>query len=238
MKQCLVGLIFSLASPICMAGSPASTTYVDVQFNSIQLQIDAIKSKPPIAHPVGSCYGGGVVFYVNSSPNAGSQQHGLIAAPTDVPCFPNTSCQWETSGGPTIDYITPNATYFTGSVNTQTILSAVVQASDAPAANGASLYTFAGDICADCTSWYLPAINELTTLISQSKSSIALGDTTFWSHCGGTALAENYPYWSSTTVTPPSSPSNNVLAADAGIQGHVADFMMGTGFYVRAIRAF
>ena len=224
LKQDVCGLILSVIVPASFAGTPATTQYVDGQFTQIQSQINTINSNPAIAHPVGSCYGGGVVYYVNTTPGAGAHQHGLIVAPSNA----STGAAWQT-GGPTT--IVTASTYFTGESNTSTILRT---AGTFPAATAANDYTVTGDTCAACTSWYLPSQEELATLYAQSVSSIALGNPTFWTKCGGAAPTIN-TYWSSTQQT--GGGPIFVWAMD-NIAGYVGTFPPSDSYPVRAVRAF
>ena len=131
-------------------------------------------------HPVGSCYGGGVVFYVTSG-----GQHGLIAALSDAA----SPLAWDTTG---LAVVTTQAQYFTGLANTTTILNTST-AGSFPAAAAASSYATA-ETCSTCTVWYLPAQEELSTLYSQANFSGA----SLWTNCAGTAPSAIY--WSSTQV--------------------------------------
>lgn len=199
-----IGVVLSLTASIGLAANPASTADVDAaaarlqnQINTINnvllTQLNALNTIPAVAHPVGSCYGGGVVYYASSDANAPAGQRGLIAAPTDAQYQGSTTMAWQ-SGASTTVSPAPQKTYFTGEANTNAILSTI---GTFPAANAANGYTVDGDSCSSCTSWYLPSQDELATLYAQSTSSIALGNTTFWSACNGsTPVAATY--WSST----------------------------------------
>lgn len=214
-------VLLSLSASVSLAAKPASTADVDAAAARLQTQIDVLKSIPAVAHPVGSCYGGGVVYYVNSDANAPAGQRGLIAAPTDA----SSGAVWEQGGSTSI---TTLKTYFTGESNTNTIVNT---SGTFPAATAANNYTVAGDTCAECTSWYLPSQNELATLYAQSTSSIALGDTNFWSACGGMTPVGGY--WSST--------QNNVSSAFAVFFSNGSVSIQHTAalsFPVRAVRAF
>lgn len=217
-------VLLSLSASVSLAAKPASTADVDAAAARLQTQIDVLKSIPAVAHPVGSCYGGGVVYYVNSDANAPAGQRGLIAAPTDA----SSGAVWE-QGGTTS--ITTLKTYFTGESNTNTILA--TSPGTFPAATAAKDYTVAGDTCAECTSWYLPSQNELATLYAQSTSSIALGDTNFWSACGGMTPVSTI-YWSSTQNDASTAFFVNFLS------GFVITAPTGgtSSFRVRAVRAF
>ena len=205
-------VLLSLSASVSLAAKPASTADVDAaaarlqtqidtinnvlltQVNALKAQINALNTIPAVAHPVGSCFGGGVVYYASSDANAPAGQRGLIAAPTDA--LSSSTMAWE-SGGPTTVTPTPQKTYFTGEANTNAFFSTV---GNFPAASAANSYTSDGDTCTECTSWYLPSQDELATLYAQSTSSIALGNTTFWSACSGSTPASS-SYWSSTQGT-------------------------------------
>lgn len=236
----IISVSQTLITSIAYAANPASKEYVDqkaaylqatanaiqTQINTLQTQINTLKTIPAVAHPVGSCYGGGVVYYASSDANAPAGQRGLIAAPTDA--LSSTTMQWQ-SGGSTTVTPTPQKTYFTGEANTNAIRSAI---GIFPAASAANSYTVDGDTCTACTSWYLPSQDELATLYAQSTSSIALGDTTFWSACGGSTPGA-VSYWSSTQGTLSSQAfSVNFLT------GIVTTSTNSSNFRVRAVRAF
>lgn len=237
-------VMLSLSASICLAAKPASTADVDAaaarlqaqintinnvllaQINTFRAQVSALNTIPAVAHPVGSCYGGGVVYYASSDANAPAGQRGLIAAPTDA--LSSTTMAWQ-SGGSTTVIPTPQKTYFTGETNTNAILSTI---GIFPAASAANSYTADGDTCTACTSWYLPSQDELATLYAQSTSSIALGDTTFWSACSGSTPASS-SYWSSTQGT-----LNSQAFSVNFLTGIVTTSTNSSNFRVRAVRAF
>lgn len=226
-------LSLAIVTPMCLAVTPASKQYVDAKVADLKAQIAVI---PGVAHPVGSCFGGGVVFYVNTESGSGAQQHGLIAAPTDA----SASAAWRTgTGNPS--GLTTNGTYFTGESNTVALLAAVhpdPPGRNYPAAVAAAGYSTAGDTCAECTPWYLPAQDELATLYAQASSSIALGHSNFWTNCGGVAPVTTPgggSYWSSTASAPPSTSALVVIFSS----GQVAQAASaGSTFHVRSVRAF
>lgn len=222
----IICVLFSPSVSVCMANTPASKTDVDAAAAALQSQIDNLNTIPSVAHPVGSCYGGGVVFYANNDANAPAGQRGLIAAPTDA--LSSTTMAWQ-SGGSTTVTPTPQKTYFTGEVNTNAILSTI---GIFPAASAANSYTVDGDTCTACTSWYLPSQDELATLYAQSTSSIALGNTTFWSACNGSTPG-SVSYWSSTQGT-----LNSQAFSVSFLTGIVTTSTNSSNFRVRPVRAF
>ena len=168
---------------------PASIAYVDAKIATVQAEIDA---NPAIAHPVGSYYGGGVVYYVNPAPNPPAGQQGLIVAINNV----NTSPLAWYSLGSTGTLITTSTGLFTGQVNTYNIIqTALSQGHTAPAASAASEYTTT-ETCPTCTPWYLPSLYELSTMYPQ----IDLINASAVAH-GGTALALT-AYWGSSQLAP------------------------------------
>lgn len=226
----------SLSASICFAAKPASTADVDAAAARLQTQIDtinnvlltqvnALNTIPAVAHPVGSCYGGGVVYYSSSDANAPAGQRGLIAAPTDAQYLSSFTMPWQV-GSITVS---TKKTYFTGGSNSNAILATP---GTFPAATAANNYTVDSDTCTECTSWYLPSQDELATLYAQSTSSIALGNTTFWSACNGTAPGAITGFWSST--------QNNTNTAFAVLfsSGSVLSNPNSNNFHVRAVRAF
>lgn len=235
MKKNIWVLLMSLSASISFAVKPASTADVDAAAAQLQTQINAINevinSIPAVAHPVGSCYGGGVVYYASSDPNAPAGQRGLIAAPTDAQYLNSFNIAWQTAPGPTVN---TQKTYFTGESNTDAILGA---GRTFPAAIAANSYTIEGDTCTECTNWYLPSQNEIATLYAQSTSSIALGNTTFWSACNGTTPGSTTSFWSSTYNTPSSVFAVHFISGSVSGQsndpGNPANLL-----HVRAVRAF
>ena len=217
---------FATITPICYASSPASKQYIDAQVTSLRAQIASI---PGVAHPVGSCYGGGVVYYVNTS-SPGAQQHGLIASPTDANAGNNAA--W-VSRGILTTIIASGSTYFTGEANTNLILDAINPniSLSFPAAIAAVEYNVPGDSCPACTGWYLPSQEELVTLYAQATSSIALGNANFWANCKGTS-PQSQNYWSSTQRV--SNTAWYVFFQD----GSTTSQSITRSYYVRSVRAF
>jgi len=187
MKQGLTAVILSLVVPTSMSANPASTAYVDTKFAGIQAQIDAINANPSVPHPVGSCYGGGVVFYVNTDPNAQAGQRGLIAALNDAGS--SATYSWDATGAVSGTDATATA-YFTGYSNTQTLIT--YASSVTQAAWAANNYSGGG-----VSDWYLPAQNELMTMYTQWNNSL---NKTLFTNCGGTNPSAVTPYWSSSQV--------------------------------------
>lgn len=227
-------VLLSLSASVSLAAKPASTADVDAaaaqlqaQIDTINTQVDTLKSIPAVAHPVGSCFGGGVVYYASSDANAPAGQRGLIAAPTDA--LSSSAMTWQSGGSTTVTPV-PKKTYFTGEANTNAIIST---SGTFPAADAANRYTTDGSECAECTSWYLPSQDELATLYAQSTSSIALvGDESFWSLCSGSTPGP-FSYWSSTQGT-----SSSLAFGVNFSTGIVIPITSSSSFRVRAVRAF
>lgn len=229
----ILSIILAFMTLTTYAANPATKEYVNQQAATLQAtalglqtQINTLSIIPAVAHPVGSCYGGGVVYYSSTDVNAPAGQKGLIAAPTDA--LSSTTMAWQ-SGGSTTVTPTPQKTYFTGETNTNAILSTI---GIFPAASAANSYTVDGDTCTACTAWYLPSQDELATLYAQSTSSIALGNTTFWSACGGSTPGAA-SYWSSTQGT-----LNSQAFSVNFLTGIVTTSTNSSNFRVRAVRAF
>lgn len=222
----IVSIILTLITSTTYAANCASKEYVDQQAAGLQAQINTLSTIPAVAHPVGSCYGGGVVYYASTDANAPAGQRGLIAAPTDAQYLGSFNITWQQTGSTTVS---TKKTYFTGESNTNTILATP---DTFPAAIAANSYTVDGDTCTACTSWYLPSQDELVTLYAQSTSSIALGDTTFWSACNGTTPGSITNFWSSTQ-----NASNTAFSVSFS-NGTVNSSSSSFTFHVRAVRAF
>ena len=181
------------------------------------------KKEQAFSRSVGSCHGGGVVFYVNTNQDAPSGQHGLIVALADATtgcASPTGTCEWDTNGY-TPKIIAPHTDYFTGAKNTKEILKAL-GSSRAQAAYAASQYRGGG-----YADWYLPAQKELMMLYTQLSSK---GDS-FWTRCGGSAPAAG-SYWSSTQV------GTSVAWGIAFVNGNVPYGVTTSTLGVRAVRAF
>lgn len=250
LKQGGLGLTLVVMMPACFAAIPASTQYVDAQFNAVKAQIAAIT--PGVAHPVGSCYGGGVVFYVNSNANAPVGQRGLIVAPSDANgtttgtdalitgCTAGNpvTCVWDNSNttGSNGTLVTGTSSlYFTGVANTTAITGTTNIPSGWPAAQAAEAYntynppsTIPGCTGTMCN-WALPSEDELATLYFQSTNINSFGST-----CMPTYTAPNaaYNYWSSTQ-------DGAYLAwVVYFLAGSVGNSTTGDALPVRAVRAF
>jgi Protein of unknown function (DUF1566) len=233
----ILGLTLALLTPACIAANPASTAYVDRQFAAIQAQIDTLA--PSLTHPVGSCYGGGVVFYRNPDLNAPAGQRGLIVAPSDSDGTTNGTtlitgcsgspvvCRWDTTGNTLV--VGTESLYFTGEENTQDILDTPTFTGTWSAAEAAEAYntTNPPPTCEGCTAWYLPAQDELATLYFQSHNMPGFG-----ADCTGfTALAVS-AYWSSTQL-------NDLSAWFADFSnGKVTSRNTDNQLQVRPVRAF
>ena len=179
-KKFVLGWTFILFFSNCMANNiPASKEYVDQLFTAFQKEIDALT---PI-YSVGSCYGGGVIFYVNPNPNAAAGQRGLIAALDDLP--DTDGYGWANNSYSTV--IGTSNFLFQGLTNSTIILATT---GTFPAAQAATDYVTLQN-CTTCTSWYLPSVGELNTLILQQN----LYDLS--NYCGATNLSSDSGYWTS-----------------------------------------
>lgn len=236
MKHGVIAVIFLfvVSVPAGMAANPASTAYVDKKIAlAKESLVTLINSKSSVGPHVGSCYGGGVVFYVNTTPGAPVGQRGLIAALGDATSgctgSPSGTCYWDTLGGNTSTFGATGQTYFSGSTNTTNIITAI-GTTRAEAANAANTYT-------DGTyyDWYLPSQGELAAMFFQALTN---GTGSFWTNCSGTAPSKDL-YWSSTQTNQGIGPNGawftyfNTIYA--GTVGYVAT---NNPFGVRAVRAF
>jgi hypothetical protein len=152
--------------------------------------VSAASYSANIPHPVGSCYGNGIVFYVNKEPHPGPGRRGLIVALKDAY---SDYAMWGAPLGsvPRIDTFT---SYFSGKDNTANIVAAFNNLPILVAGQIASQYTTPDlNPCPSCTSWYLPSQAELATLHYQSSN---FND--FWMNqaCKGDSMDGGY--WSST----------------------------------------
>lgn len=126
------------------------------------------------AHWVGEAYGGGIVFYVDSS-----TLHGLIATPADLP-----STTAKLTGGSLVQiwYALFGSGFGKGLTNTSTMVNEW--------GNGVNNITYAAKVAADYTyggftDWYLPSKWEIEELVRQQY------------YVGGFSITDGY-YWSST----------------------------------------
>lgn len=221
-------VLLSLSSSVCMAATPASTADVDAAAAVLQTQVDTLNAIPAVAHPVGSCYGGGVVYYVNPNASAPAGQRGLIAALTDAPSGgPSQTYAWDTDVNTGTGTVTTSALYFAGLTNTANILNGVPinPSTKAQAATAANAYNTAST-CSTCTAWYLPSQDELATLYFQSTNI-----TDFGGACTGYAPTTNI-YWSSTQGS-----TTNAWRVSFDT-GSVATGSLTNMFRVRPVRAF
>ena len=217
MRLRIIIVVLSLLPPLCMAGNPASTSYVDQQVALAKAALVArINSSTAIAHPVGSCYGGGVVFYVNTTPNAPVGQQGLIAALTDVS---NATYLWNTNPSS----INTATALFTGASNTAIIL----QSPDGQAGNTQAAIAANGYTEGTYHDWYLPSQSELSQLQIQLNTT-----STLFTKCTGTNPSSANQYWSSSRYD-----TDNAWYISFG-NGVVYVNPVNTSYLVRAIRAF
>jgi hypothetical protein len=230
-----IAVLASFFAPLCMAATPATIADVDAAAATLQTQINTLNDLPAIAHPIGSCYGGGVVIYINTTPGAPAGQQGLIAKLQDstAGCTGTTvgGCIW--SNPAPLVFIGTSPGYFTGEANTNLIRSSL---SSTEAANAAYDTTPSPD-CQTCTNWYLPAQYELYTIYAQSS----LVGNTLWTNCDGTPpissiVPNSSLYWSSTQSTTVRNTTFSTNFYDGSTTSATAT--NPAGLHVRAVRAF
>jgi len=167
---------------------------------------------------VGSCYGGGVVFYVNTIPNAAVGNQGLVAALNDVSA---STYAWDTSG--TLTLAGTSLSLFTGASNTTLLLAtADGLAGNMQAASMAHAYT-------DGTynDWYLPSQGEIALLKAQAGTTSNL-----FTNCSGTNPLSASVYWSSSQYD---TGDASYVSFSNGV---VYVGPLSTSYSVRAIRAY
>lgn len=203
----------------------------DLQFAGVQPQSDPLNNNLTLDHPIGSCYGGGIVFYVSPINSSDSDQHGLIAALEDdtANCTgANNTCYWDKNA--VVTTVITSTPFFTGLDNTTSIVKLGNIGTEA--ANAANSHVTEDDNCRTCTNWYLPAQNELTILSAQASAN----QLSFWGNCNGNPLMANgNVYWSSSQLM--GTPSGAWSLLSVGV-GYVGINPTATALRVRAIRAF
>ena len=140
--------------------SPGTTYYLRAYaINNVDTAYGNQLTVTTYTHNIGDTFGGGIVFYVNST-----GLHGLIAAISDQ----STSAQWDNNF---INFQTyANDTGIgTGLANTDLIIT--VQGSGTYAASICRSYNGGG-----FNDWYLPSLDELSMLVG-----IFPNDTAYWS---------------------------------------------------------
>lgn len=204
---------------LAASGVMADTSMTEPNVDEVAEVLQALIKTPATEHPVGSCYGGGVVYYVNPDPNAPAGKRGLIVALTDANS--GKALAW----GPnlTTPLIRTSTLYFKGNINTVNILNR--STTDFPAATAANNYTTDGT-CITCTAWYLPSQDELATLYYQSKNVVNFGNA-----CDFTFPTNNY-YWSSSQ-----SSSTNAWSVYFNL-GDVLIDILDNPSKVRTVRSF
>ena len=171
------------------------------------------------AAQVGDFYGGGVVFYIFQSGDAGyfaGQSHGLIAAIVDQ----SSGIRWHNGGN-----VTTGATgtaVGTGSTNTGAIIAAQGATETSYAAGLARAYTGGS-----YTDWFLPSKEEL----HQMYTNRATINTTASANSGSN-FTTNY-FWSSTEYV-----SNSAWAQHFGVGRQAIKGKGSTNYSVRAVRDF
>lgn len=214
--------------------NPVSMDYVNQQVTAAQAALTELIKTSTVTHPVGSCYGGGVVFYVDTSPQAAPGRQGLIAALDDAELSNVSLLSWDVANSSWPVFT--DTQYFTGNANTDLILTTI--GSNAQAAEAAFSYnTVVTETCNTCSKWYLPSQDELMTLFSQADSTPSIWTN---ANCVGNAPTQTN-YWSSTQVY--MTPTSNALwvafnLASGMFNGAVAGAPTNTLYAVRAIKSF
>jgi hypothetical protein len=167
---------------------------------------------------IGDTYGGGIVFYILQSGDAGYDadvQHGLIAATEDQ----SSGIQWFNNGR-LISTGAIGTAVGTGAANTTAIISAQGETPTNYAAGLARAYTGGG-----YDDWFLPSKDELNLLYLQR---VAVGGFSI----GTTPSAPGGYYWSSTEY------DNNTAWGQNFDNGDQYDNIKNNTNNVRAVRAF
>lgn len=173
----------------------------------------------PAAQQVGDFYGGGVVFYIFVSGDAGyvaGETHGLIAAVQDQ----SSGIQWNNGS-----LITTGATATgvgRGSANTDAIISVQGATETSYAAGLARAYNGGG-----YTDWYLPSKNELNQMYLNKATINIIAAAN-----GGSSFSPTINYWSSTE-----NGFNNAWY-QSFLDGGQSDRRKHNTYGVRAVRAF
>jgi hypothetical protein len=218
------------------SNNPVSMDYVNQQITAAQAALTGLinTNTNAVTHPVGSCYGGGVVFYVDTSSQAVPGRQGLIAALDDAELSSVSLLPWDVTNSSFTVFT--DSKYFTGNANTDSILTTI--GSNAQAAQAAFAYnTVVTETCSTCSKWYLPSQDELMTLFTQADSTPSIWTNT---NCVGDAPIQTN-YWSSTQVY--QTPTSNALwvafnLASGMFNGAVAGAPTNTTYAVRAIKSF
>lgn len=171
-------------------------------------------SGPCVQYTVGQQAQGGTVFWVDDS-----GQHGLVAAPEDLPFAPGeTGLPWAPYLGLSYNYFTicPGSGIYSGQYNTTRIFEKFGWGVYASFLCKQMAYGNYGD-------WYLPGLGELQ-LIYNNRNLIQ----------GLSTTSGNY-YWSSTEESPPNAYFINFFT---GTTGSIAKYESGGGLRARAIRRF
>lgn len=173
-------------------------------------------------HPIGNCYGDGIVFYVNKAPNAPAKQHGLIVALEDV--ANSNYFYWDIS----MSAVDTSVLFFSGESNTRNILDTLPKNDESLSAGEAADAYNTEDKSPTFTRWHLPSRDELALLYLQSNNY-----PNFWlnSKCMGRELIPEV-YWSSSQHDP-----RTAWYVDFS-DGRVLQYPSPRPARIRAVRAF
>jgi len=193
---------------------------------SLQAIIDDINAIGSATQPqVGDFYGGGVVYYIFEPGDIGyvaGETHGLIAAVGDQ----SAGVAWQANGVAGPDYFAETGATATaigtGSTNTTTIIGFLEDLGELPYAAGiARAYNGGG-----FNDWFLPSKIELNKM----RALRGTINTTAAANGGGDFSTDEY--WSSTEI------SLNIAFSKIFFDGDPWEYSKGSGYHVRAARAF
>lgn len=188
------------------AGSQTQpSTQIDFSGTNTTTVSTFINVIPPLT--VGQSWSGGLIYSINPDGSSGQVAATSLAA---------TVIFWDPMNGSTI---TGAEDFNNGSANTDAIVNQLNtkegQPLDSFAAGSCVLYTNF-DSCSTYGEWYLPALNQLTTLMQSGVDShIFIGaDTRFWTSTQSLAApTEAYSNYLDLVVLIESSPKNKAMVA-------------------------
>lgn len=172
----------------------AMLSFSIISFSLATVATSSFANKPATItpHPMGSCYGDGIVFYVNKAPNPPVGQRGLIVALEDV--ANSAYFYWDIS----MSTVSTSVLFFSGESNTRNILETLPKNEGSMSAGEAADAYNTSDTSPTFTRWYLPSRDELALLYLQANNY-----QNFWlnSKCLGNELIPEV-YWSSSQHDP------------------------------------